>query len=57
VDQEIKSELSGESFGEMTMLLDRQLMTTEIGYGCWNELNDIDVLQAVYRLVKSRTDV
>jgi hypothetical protein len=56
VDREVKSELSGESFGEMVMLLDRQLMTTEMGYGSWVELNDSEVLEGVYRLVKSRAN-
>ena len=54
VDREIKSELSGESFGEMVLLLDRQLMTTEMGYGSWVELNNTEVLEAVYRIVRSR---
>lgn len=57
VDREIKSELSGESFGEMVMLLDRQLMTTEMGYGSWIELNNTEVLEAVYRLVRSRASL
>jgi hypothetical protein len=57
VDREIKSELSGESFGEMVMLLDRQLMTTEMGYGSWIELNNTEVLEHVYRLVKSRASL
>jgi hypothetical protein len=54
VDTAIKSELSGEAFGEMVMLLDRQLMTTEIGYGSWVELKDFEVLRGVYLLVKRR---
>jgi hypothetical protein len=54
VDRTTKSEMSGESFGEIVMLLDRQLMTTEIGYGSWDELNNIEVLEAVYLLVRSR---
>ena len=57
VDREVKSEMSGESFGEIAMLLDRQLMTTEIGYGSWIELNSIEVLEATYILVKRRVEL
>jgi hypothetical protein len=57
VDREVKAELSGESFGEMVLLLDRQLMTTEMGYGSWIELNNAGVLEAVYRLVRSRASL
>src|SRR6266542_2675255 len=38
VDDRIKPELSGESFDEFVMLLERQLMTTDIGCGGWEDL-------------------
>jgi hypothetical protein len=49
-----RSELSGEAFGEFVMLLDRQLMTTVVGYGAWHELDDSKVLTEVYQLVEER---
>lgn len=55
VDRTVKSELSGEAYGEIALLLDRQLMTTEVGYGSWTSLKDPGVLEAVYLLVCSRT--
>lgn len=54
VDQKYKSELSGEMHGEFEMLLDRQLLTTEVGYAGWRELEDPVVLEGVYTLVQIR---
>lgn len=49
-----RMELSGEQFGEMVMLLDQQLILTHFGYGAWDELNNLDVLEGVYLLVARR---
>lgn len=55
VDTSTKPELSCEAFGEFTVLLERQLMTTAVGYGDWASLDDIDVLEGVYRVVERRS--
>jgi hypothetical protein len=54
VDTSIKCELSGEAFGEFAMLLDRQLLTTAVGHGGWAELDDPDILDAVFHVVEQR---
>ena len=55
VDTSFKPEFSGFAFNEFVMLLERQLMTTTIGFGGWEELSDIKILEGVYRLVESRS--
>lgn len=53
-----KPEISGESYGvdgEFVSLLERQLLTVEIGFGCWNELSNEDTLNGVWRVVRRRT--
>jgi hypothetical protein len=54
VDTSTKPELSGEAFGEFEMLLDRQLVTTAVGHGGWDELRDPEILSAVYQVVIQR---
>jgi hypothetical protein len=57
VDENRKSELSGimqGKDGEIESLLERQLITTREGYGAWGELNDPDLLSAVFNLVMQR---
>ena len=52
-----KPELSAEaqgSDGEFESLLERQLLTTEIGYGAWKDLEDDEVLTGVWRVVTRR---
>jgi 8-oxo-dGTP pyrophosphatase MutT (NUDIX family) len=52
VDRLVKSELSGfmqGTDGDIQSLVERQLMTTEEGYGSWRELNDPAIVDAVYR--------
>jgi hypothetical protein len=46
---EPKTELSGELFGEGTLLLFRQLVTTKEGYGAWAELKSADTRNLVLR--------
>lgn len=56
-DESRKMELSGIMQGEngdIISLLDTQLMTTKVGYGAWTEIDDPEILQAVYREVRSR---
>ena len=48
---ERKSEMSGEGFGEFTLLLERQLLTTPEGMGAWSDLQDEDILDGVYQEV------
>jgi hypothetical protein len=50
-----KPEPSGEAFDEFVTLLENQLMTTAIGYGAWDALADVDILNGVYRVVESRS--
>jgi hypothetical protein len=57
VDRRVKPELSGimqGCDGEIESLLDRELVTTEIGAGAWAELEDPMILDAVFRVVTSR---
>lgn len=54
VDTSVKPEPSGEAFGEFNLLLDRQLLTTTEGFGGWNELQDAEILEGVYRVVQKR---
>ncbi len=54
VDRSSKLELSGEMADEFAMLLDRQLLTTEFGYGGWHALEHPQVLEGVYHVVKRR---
>jgi hypothetical protein len=53
VDRETKLELSGISYpgGEIGHLVERQLITTECGYGSWDELYNQEVLSAVEEYV------
>lgn len=48
---EVKSEMSGEGFGEFALLLERQLLTTPEGMGAWSELQHEDILDGVYQEV------
>jgi hypothetical protein len=54
VDRETKPELSGISYpgGEIGHLVERQLVTTECGYGSWDELRNPEVLSAVEEYVE-----
>ena len=57
VDRTVKPELSGfmqGPNGDIESLVDRELVTTEIGAGAWAELEDPTILDAVFRVVTSR---
>jgi hypothetical protein len=57
VDRTVKPELSGfmqGSDGDIASLVDRELVTTEIGAGAWAELEDPTILDAVFRVVTAR---
>lgn len=49
VDKQAKAELSCFSYpgGEIAHLVERQLLTTEFGYGSWKELRNSEILSAV----------
>jgi hypothetical protein len=49
-----RPELSGEMFGEFSLLLDVQLMQTAEGYGDWQSLNDDDILNGVVTEIQRR---
>ena len=57
VGRTAKPELSGfmqGADGDIESLVDRELVTTEIGAGAWAELEDPTILDAVFRVVTSR---
>lgn len=57
VDRTVKPELSGimqGRDGEIESLVERELLTTEIGAGAWVELEDPTILDAVFRVVACR---
>jgi hypothetical protein len=57
VDRTVKPELSGfmrGSDGDIESLVDRELVTTEIGAGAWAEIEDPTILDAVFRVVTAR---
>jgi hypothetical protein len=57
VDRTIKPELSGimqGPDGDIESLVERELLTTEIGAGAWLELEDPTILDAVFRIVTLR---
>lgn len=57
VTRERKPELSsvgGGPLAEFESLLDRQLISTEFGYGGWRELKHEDVLNGVIEVIESR---
>ena len=57
VDQIQKTEMSGIMQGvdgDILSFIERQLMTTEYGYGAWNELNDKNILKETYRVIEER---
>jgi hypothetical protein len=57
VDRTIKPEVSGimqGPDGDIESLVERELLTTEIGAGAWLELEDPTILDAVFRVVTSR---
>jgi hypothetical protein len=57
VDRTIKPEVSGimqGPDGDIESLVERELLTTEIGAGAWHELEDPTILDAVFRVVTLR---
>jgi hypothetical protein len=57
VDRTIKPEVSGimqGPDGDIESLVERELLTTEIGAGAWLELEDPTILDAVFRIVTLR---
>jgi hypothetical protein len=57
VDRTIKPEVSGimqGPDGDIESLVERELLTTEIGAGAWLELEDPMILDAVFRVVTLR---
>jgi hypothetical protein len=53
-----KVELSGfmhGTDGDIESLIDRQLLTTERGFGSWRELEDPNTLDAALRVIKARS--
>ncbi len=56
-DRTIKPEVSGimqGPDGDIESLVERELLTTEIGAGAWLELEDPTILDAVFRIVTLR---
>jgi hypothetical protein len=57
VDRTTKPEVSGimqGPDGDIESLVERELLTTEIGAGAWLELEDPTILDAVFRIVTLR---
>ncbi|MDB2438784.1 hypothetical protein N9W89_08725 [Hellea sp.] len=58
IDRKRKREISGISQGmngEIRSLLDTQLLTTEVGYGAWDELDDEDIMAEVLMEIEARS--
>lgn len=53
VDRRHKSEFSCESYpgGEIAHLVERQLLTTEFGYGSWREVSTDEMLRSALEYI------
>lgn len=53
---DIKQELSCELYGEAYNLVERQLVTTINGQGCWSELEDTEIRELVLDYIRKEKE-